>query len=169
MNRGRCSGVVLALLLTPACAGKIPLTRTELVAGARQGEWSMHVEPIDVPLSFQRVLARFEEKVGECLDTTVDRTGMVGGQVEVASTTYTPKLTKTAEGRAEFSLQILHRPRGLGPDPPPGGYFLMAADIEALGAEQTRVVTYEPTMGHSEIVAAVREWAKGEDAPCPEL
>jgi hypothetical protein len=45
----------------------------------------------------------------------------------------------------------------------------MAADVEAAGSGETRVVTYEPTMAYTDIAVAFREWASGEDAPCPEL
>lgn len=99
----------------------------------------------------------------------VNRRANVGGYVEVSSSDYNPTLRMAGSGRAEFTLQVVHRPRGVGHTPPPGGLYTMAADIRSLGAGRTEVVLYRPTMGFKKTTNTFKQWAAGENAACPKL
>lgn len=93
----------------------------------------------------------------------------VGNQMEVSSSDYNPTLKRVGRSRAEFALQVVHRPRGVGHSPPPGGLYVMAADLRSLARDRTEIVPYRPTMGFKEIIKSLRLWVSGEDTDCPKL
>jgi hypothetical protein len=98
----------------------------------------------------------------------VQRTANVG-YVERSSSDYTPTLRRVAKDRAEFTLQVAHNPRGVGATPPPGGLYIMAADLRSIDARRTEIVLYRPTMGTKKIVASLKQWFDGDPAPCPKI
>ena len=104
-----------------------------------------------------------------CLNVQVRRSGFVGNQMEVSSTTYNPTVRMVGGDRAEFTLQVVHRPRGLGHTPPVGGLYVMAADIRSLGRGRSEVLLYRPTIGYKKIVNSFRQWTAGEDVDCPKM
>lgn len=98
----------------------------------------------------------------------MQRTANVG-YVERSSSDYTPTLRRVAKDRAEFTLQVAHNPRGVGATPPPGGLYIMAADLRSIDARRTEIVLYRPTMGTKKIVASLKQWFDGDPAPCPKI
>ncbi len=147
----------------------VPQTREEFVKAVAEGARMTKVETITVNRSFAQVYSLLEEKSSSCLDVLVKRSGFVGNQMHVSSSDYNPTLKKIGRGRAVFALQVVHRPRGIGHKPPPGGLYVMAADITALGKNETRVVLYRPKMGFGKIRKAFNKWAAGEDVRCPKM
>ncbi len=147
----------------------VPQTREEFVKAVAEGARMTKVETITVNRSFAQVYGLLEEKSSSCLDVLVKRSGFVGNQMHVSSSDYNPTLKKIGRGRAVFALQVVHRPRGIGHKPPPGGLYVMAADITALGKNETRVVLYRPKMGFGKIRKAFNKWAAGEDVRCPKM
>jgi len=97
------------------------------------------------------------------------RAGSFGNQVEVTSSDYNPTLRRPGPDRAEFSLQVIHRPRGVGAIPPPGGPYIMAADLKRAGAARTAVVLYRPSMGFKDITKGFMQWVDGKSSDCPKL
>ena len=108
------------------------------------------------------------KKASACLDVEVRRSGWVGDHTERSSSDYNPTVRR-AGGRVEFALQVIHRPRAIGENAPPGGLYIMAADIKSLGGGRSEVVLYRPTIGFKTIVASVKEWIGGEDTDCPKM
>ena len=166
--------LILATLLFLAAAPSayaiwVPQTREEFVKAVAEGARMTKVETITVDRSFAQVYSLLEEKTSSCLDVLVKRSGYVGTHMEVSSSDYNPTLKKIGRGRAVFALQVIHRPRGIGHKPPPGGLYVMAADITALGKNETRVVLYRPKMGFGKIRKAFNKWAAGEDVRCPKM
>jgi hypothetical protein len=96
---------------------------------------------------------------------------MVGGQVEVSATEYHPLVRRISDARAEFTLQLEHSPRGIGSTMPPGGFYMMAADLVRQAPRRTQVDIYYATMAKngSSILAAVQAWTSGQRAACPTL
>ncbi len=111
--------------------------------------------------------AVLKERATACLDVEVKRTAYVG-YVERSSSDYTPTVRRVGKDRAEFTLQVAHNPRGVGHTPPPGGLFMMAADLRSIGGG-TEIVLYRPKIGVKKIVASLKEWFAADPAPCPKL
>jgi len=78
-------------------------------------------------------------------------------------------LARVGRNGAEFALQVVHRPRGVGPSIPPGGLYVMAADLRSLSKGRTEVVLYRSTIGFKKIVGSLKQWTAGEDADCPKI
>lgn len=88
---------------------------------------------------------------------------------EHTQSTYRANVQTPAPNRAEFTMQVMHNPRGIGADPPPGGFYLMVADLEAMSPNRFQVNLYRPTMGHGDTADAVRKWLNGKEVACPKL
>lgn len=152
-----------------ALAIDVPQNRQEFVVAVAAGAGATKMERFMVERGFDEVYADLEARAPACLDVEVRRSGFVGTHVEVSSSDYTPQVRKVAAGRAEFTLQVAHRPRGVGHTPPPGGLYVMAADLEAKGPGQTEVVLYRPTIGFKPVTRSLTEWLTGESTDCPKL
>jgi len=161
--------VALIALAVPVPAIQVPQTRREFVDAVAKGARSVKMETFVVERSFGEVYAILQKRVMKCLDVEVKRSGFVGNQMEVSSSDYNPTLRKVGADKAEFSLQVVHRPRGIGPTIPPGGLYIMAADVRSKGKGRTEVVLYRPTMGYKDLTRSLRQWAAAEDADCPKL
>jgi len=157
---------VLACSAT-AFAFEVPQTREEFVQAVAAGKGATAVETIVSDQPLDKVYALLQERAGACLDVTVKRTANVG-YLERSSSDYTPTLRRVGKDRAEFTLQVLNNPRGVGAAPPPGGLYYMAADLRSVDGH-TEIVLYQPTMGVKKIVASLKQWFAGDPAPCPKL
>ena len=147
----------------------VPQNRSEFVEAVAAGKGATKMETLTVGRSLDQVFATLEEKSAECLDVLVERSGNVG-YVEVSSSDYNPTLERTGENSAAFTLQVEHRPRGVGHKPPTGGLYLMAADLKAVDDGRTEIVLYRPTMGFKQIAESFRGWLEGSaDAGCPKM
>jgi hypothetical protein len=110
----------------------------------------------------------FDARCDPCLDKLVQRTANVG-YVERSSTDYNPSFKRVGRDRAEFTMQVVHRPSGVGAHPPEGGLYVMAVDLKRVGADRTEVVLYRPTMGYKFLSEALMQWAEGKSTDCPKL
>ena len=152
--------------VAPAAAIDVPQTREEFVRVIASGKGA-GPETIRVQQPLDKVYAVLEERLAACLDVKVERTAYVG-YVERSSTDYNPTLRHVGTDGAEFTLQVEHHPRGVGHTPPPGGLFMMAADLHSSG-EGTEIVLYRPKIGPGKITDSLKRWLAGEPAPCPKL
>jgi hypothetical protein len=159
--------VVSIAAARPSFAIDVPQTREEFVQAVAFGRGA-DTEILEVNQSLDRVYAVLEERAVACLDVEVTRTSNVG-YVETSSTDYNPSVRRIAADRAEFTLQVAHNPRGVGHTPPPGGLFMMAADLRSIDGGHTEVVLYKPKLGVKAIATSLRQWFAGEPAPCPKL
>ena len=161
--------VLTLALIAPAAAIWVPQSRREFVQAVAEGKGATKMETMTSERSFDQVYALLERKSSACLDREVRRSGFVGNQMEVSSSDYNPTLKRVGGNKAEFALQVVHRPRGLGATPPPGGLYVMAADLKAVARDRTEVVLYIPAIGFKSISKTLRLWVAGEDADCPKL
>lgn len=169
-------GAYIALMITPSFLAAlsvvfaiwVPQNRSEFVEAVAAGKGATKMETLTVGRSLDQVFATLEEKSAECLDVLVERTGYVG-YVEVSSSDYNPTLERTGEDSAAFTLQVEHRPRGVGHQPPQGGLYVMAADLKAVDAGRTEVVLYRPTIGFKTISTSFKAWLEGSDDDCPKM
>jgi len=165
---------VFALVLSVALAGPVaaiwvPQNRREFVQAVAEGRGATKMETLISERGLDQVYGLLEKKSSACLDLMVKRSGFVGNQMEVSSSDYNPTLKRVGRNKAEFALQVVHRPRGVGPTPPRGGLYIMAADLKAVAKDRTEIVLYTPTIGFKNISKTLRLWAAGEDADCPKL
>ena len=100
----------------PAAAIEVPQNRQDFVVAVAAGARGTATEKIVVDRGFEKVYGLLKEKSATCLDVTVNRRANVG-YVEVSSSDYNPTLRMAGGNRAEFALQAVHRPRGVGHTP----------------------------------------------------
>lgn len=159
-----------ALLLgaPPIGAIDVPQTRQEFVKAVADGARGAKVETLVIERGFDEVYKTLEARTTPCLDKMVQRSSYVG-YWERSSSDYTPTLKRTGPDRAEFTMQVAHNPRGVGHTPPPGGLYIMAADLKRAGAARTEVVLYKPTIGFKNIAKSFVQWVDGQSTDCPKL
>jgi hypothetical protein len=168
-NRPILALLALLAAVRPLSAIQVPQTREEFVQAVSDGAGATKLERFVVERSIDDVYRDLEQNASTCLDVEVRRSGFVGNQMEVTSSDYNPTLKRTAKGSAEFTLQVIHRPRGIGHTPPPGGLYVMAADLRSLGPGRTEIVLYRPTMGFKKITKSLLQWGSGQNDGCPKL
>ena len=160
--------MTLLLLVAPAAnAIYVPQTREEFVSAVAGGTRGAKTETLTIERSFDEVYRDLEARMTPCLDIKVERTAYVG-YTEHSSSDYNPTLRKVGRDRAEFALQVVHFPRGIGEKTGPGGLYVMAADLKRAGSG-TEVVLYRPTIGYKNIVKSFVEWAEGSSNDCPKM
>jgi hypothetical protein len=164
-----CGILVLAATVRPAAAIHAPQTRREFVRAVAAGARGTAVERFVVERSLGAIYGILRERSAACLNLQVRRSGFVGDRMEVSSSDYHPTLRRVGAGKAEFTLQVVHRARGVGPAPPPGGLYVMAADIRSIGKRRTEVVLYHRAGGYRKIVGSLRRWTAGENTACPKV
>lgn len=162
-------GMATLALMDPAGAFDVPQNREEFVKAVKSGARGVRMETFTLDRSFDEVYRTLEARCTPCLDVMVKRSGMVGGTMEVSSSDYNPTLRRLSADRAEFSLQVVHRPRAIGEVTGPGGLYLMAADVKRVGAKTTEVTLYRPSMGYKDIYRSLMAWADGKSNDCPKI
>jgi hypothetical protein len=164
-------GVTLALILfaSPAAAIDVPQSRQEFIKAVANGARGASMETFTAGRDFEAIYRLVEKKAAACLDVTVQRSANVG-YWERSSSDYNPTVRRGGKnGKGEFALQVIHRPRAVGSTPPPGGLYIMAADMRSLGGGRTEIMFYQPTIGFKKIARSVKSWLSGEDVPCPKM
>lgn len=167
MNTRWIIGTSVVFLLT-ACVQQ-PQTREEFRTVVTKGAFSAKAENFVVNKSFKQAIPNLTTKTESCLNKVVERSMTQGMYHERSQSTYRANVVRPTANRAEFTMQVKHNPRGVGADPPPGGYYLIVADIEEASPSSIKVNLYRPTMGHGDTVDAIRNWLQGKDDACPKL
>jgi len=121
---------------------------------------------VNRPLS--QVGASFQRLASECLSKTIRMTEhQPGVSYMVVTTTYKPTVHVSPSG-AELQVQISQRGNIINVSKEPeGGFYLLVADARPVSAAKTRIDLYHPTIGHAQLVQAVRAWASGTNVDCP--
>jgi hypothetical protein len=88
---------------------------------------------------------------------------------QVIVTTYKPTVVVTGK-KAKLHVQQHHKQGVLAVSKEPeGGYYLLVADAQPLTPTKTRIDLYHPSMGHSVLIQAVKNWTTGQNIGCPDL
>ena len=166
----RVSALVLLVAgIRPIAAFDVPQSRAEFVKAVSDGRGATTTETFTVDQGLDDIYRLLTKKSSACLDVTVKRSGWAGGTYESTSSDYNPTVRRVGAGRVEFALQVIHRPRAIGENAPPGGLYIMAADVRSLGGRRSEVVLYRSKIGFKKIVGSVKEWVAGEDTDCPKM
>ena len=150
------------------CAGTMPQTAEEFrkaVPGSFMGE----VETFQVDRPFKDVAKTFQSMAPKCLDVRIKTISDTYQSHQVIVAKYTPTVIVTEE-KAELYVQERHEAGVLAVRKEPvNGHFLMVVDAIPLGKNRTQITMYRPSKGHDVMVKAIRNWATGENAGCPDL
>jgi len=172
VGTNRSSIVLLAALLAAPGASAalidVPQNRDEFVKAVSAGKGATAAETLTSDQPLGKIYDLLTEKADACLDVEVSRTAYVG-YVERSSSDYNPTIQLLGRDRAAFTLQVVHNPRAVGSTPPPGGLYVMAADLRSIDGDRTEIVLYRPTIGFKNVVESLKKWLDGDDAPCPKL
>jgi hypothetical protein len=74
----------------------VPQTRREFVEAVASGEHAAKMERFVCERDFDRIYSDLARQSSACLEVEVKRSGFVGGQMEVSSSTYHPTLKRLA-------------------------------------------------------------------------
>jgi hypothetical protein len=159
----------LCTLWLAGCGISHPQSAAEFrsaVAGAQ----SATKDTFEVNRPLAQVGASFQRLASECLSRTIRMTEhQPGVSYMVVTSFYKPTVHVSPTG-AELHVQLHHRGNIINVSKEPeGGYYLLVADARPVSAAKTRIDLYRPTLSHGELTEAVRSWAAGTSAACPNL
>lgn len=158
---------VVASLAAVACA-PMPQTAEEF-RKAVPGAVLATTDSYEVNRSVKDVAATFRRKAPECLNVSVRTVSQTTTSYQNILTEYKPTVVVNGE-RAELHVQQLHKTGVMYPSKPPeGGIYLLVADAYPLPGNRTRIQTYGPSKGYDVLYRAVRGWASGDNAGCPDM
>jgi hypothetical protein len=157
-----------ALALT-ACA-QIPQTTGEFRHAVQGGAFMTRSHSAVVPQPFDAAVANLRRYALPCLAKTQTSVVMSSSPGDMSSgmVIYRPKLQLVGAQSAELTLQM--GPSSPGIKVPPGGPFIMLADIEPSGVPgETRLTVYGRTTAKERALAdeSLPAWAGGTPAKCP--
>ena len=156
-------------LALSACV-QVPQTSAEFRHAVQGGAFMTRTHLAIVPQPFEAVTANLRKYALPCLARTRTSVAVSSAPGDMSSgvVTYRPKLQLVAPGLAELTLQM--GPTSPGIKVPPGGPFIMLADIEPSSAQgETRLTVYGRTTPKERVLAdeSLPAWARGTPAKCP--
>ncbi len=162
--------VVAAAAALTGC-GSQPRTADDLrMAVKKDAMFTSHDEFV-VNKPFRQVSDNMKKKWTSCLDTSANvRVYRGNGMYAIETHVYKP--TVLVKGtHAELALQ--HKVTGGGTiqvgSPPPDGFYIIVADIDAASGSTTRINLQKQTTGHGDVMKIAREWAEGSTTACPDM
>ena len=149
---------------------QLPQTSGEFRRAVQGGAFMTRTHSAIVPQSFEAVTANLRKYALPCLGRTHTSVVMSSAPGDMSSGTiiYRPKLQLVGPLSAELTLQM--GPTSPGIKVPPGGPFIMLADIESSSVQgQTRLTIYGRTTAKERALAdeSLPAWALGIPAKCP--
>ena len=167
MNRFNLLTVVLFAIWILGCISH-PQTAEEF-RKAVPGAFSAKVETFEVDRPFSQVADTFQKMGPDCLSKTIKMTSQTTTSYQVIVTTYKPTVLVVGK-KAELHVQQHHEQGVVAiSKEPEGGYYLLVADAQPVSQTKTRIDLYRPSMSHSVLIQAVKNWATGENVGCPDL
>jgi len=163
-----CIFVVVGLL---SGCGTPPQTPDGFRSLVRAGHVLFEIDTFTVDRSLAAVGSALQRKADECLHArvTTHGAGIFGfgsgsSQVRAVST---PTVRRSQE-RVELDLQVDVKASVKVHYEPPGGVVSFAVDAVPAGPGRTRVEVYRMKARSSALLEAVRGWASGSFAGCPD-
>jgi hypothetical protein len=131
------------------------------------------VESFEAARPYDQVVDTLRKKANECLAVATTSSGTVfqGNMAmrETSRSVYKPTISVNGQS-TELAVQVDFGPHTVIQKVPEGGFYILVADAAPAGARTTKVTIYRGSIGKSkEIGAAVRGWATGASATCPNL
>ena len=149
---------------------QIPQTSGEFRHAVQGGAFMTRMHSASVPQPFEAVIANLRKYALPCLAKTVRSVVMSSapGDMSVGIVIYRPKLQLVGPQSAELTLQM--GPTSPGIKVPPGGPFIMLADIESSSVPgETLMTVYGRTTAKERALAddSLPAWALGTPVGCP--
>jgi PBP1b-binding outer membrane lipoprotein LpoB len=167
MRRPVLSTIVILLLFLFGCVS-MPQTAEEF-RKALPGAFMGKVETFEVNRPFVDVAETFQSMGPKCLDVRIKTISDTYQSHQVIVAKYTPTVIVT-EDKAELYVQERHEAGVLAVHKEPEkGHFLMVVDAIPLDKNRTQITMYRPAKGHDVMVKAIKGWAAGKNAGCPDL
>lgn len=166
----QCIACVLAVAGLMGC-GTPPQTPDGFRTVVRGGHALFRIDAFTVDQPLAVVGSALQRKADECLHAkvTTHGVGIFGfgtgsSQVRAVST---PTVRRSQE-RVELDLQFDVKASVKVHDEPPGGVVGFAVDAIPAGPGRTRIEVYRMKARSSALLEAVRGWASGDFAGCPD-
>ncbi len=157
-----------ALLLLAGCGPTNADEFRKAVGGSSSSHVATTYEEFEVARPFQDVTATLRQKAEQCLDKTVHVIcANCIGKRDMGQQTWTPTIIAT-DKRTEVHLQLkrtdIHE---IGT--PPKGIYEIVLDVTPLDKKRTKIEIYRLRPNKKFIHEAMKQWAKGNTAGCPDL
>jgi hypothetical protein len=158
------------LLAVAGCVAHIgaPQSRDEFLTMMKPGGTFKNVDKSTVSRPFNTVVADLKDYADRCLSVRTSRAPNYATKESGGSTTYHPKVEVTANNAAVLSVQEEYGDKRANTGAPPGGIFVLAAEIRAAGASRTDVEIYYVS-ARGPMAEFLKKWAAGDKARCPAL
>ena len=156
----------LALILA-GCSTKPP-TRAEVVAYVSAKKMGSKLDEVVVSRNYDDVVSGLKKRAEECLTyTRSHRHHVAKGITQQPVMNYWVSTRPVGANKTEITF---HAGRNTRDENAKGAAIRAATDVHRLGPGKTRVVTYgSSTFGQGVIGDAVKQWAAGKPAECPEI
>jgi hypothetical protein len=147
---------VSAVMLS-SCSMDFPKTRAEFTDHPQ-----IQKDTYTVPRNLDAVVASLDKQAKRCVNGETVETRMGGGGLSTSRDLYMMTLAKTSPSRAELTYRQASNNMAFQPE---GGFFRLAANLEAQGGKSTKVTIYHGPLQKT-LINAVKEWSKGNDHSC---
>ena len=159
----------VAVIVLSGCV-QLPQTSGEFRHAVQSGAFMSRTHSAIVRQPFEVVTANLRKYALPCLGRTQTSVVMSSapGDMSVGRVIYRPKLQLVGPRSAELTLQM--GPTSPGIKVPPGGPFIMLADIVPASVPgETRLTVYGRTNAKERTIAdeSLPAWALGTPAKCP--
>ncbi len=128
-----------------------------------------YIEKLEVERPFSTVSDVLKRKSIECLNATVVRQWKENYVPRKIKVRYRSAMRQNATG-TELQVQVDDGFRPVGQKVPPGGMYIVVADLHRVGTDRTRVEIYGGGDWYYKSVGeAIKKWAAGSSLACPNL
>lgn len=162
------SVLLFGIILTGCITLHTPQSRHEYISAVAKGEGYTKVHNYTVARKFNSVVKNINRKSKSCLSKKITHTWTRGYSSHVSSSTYNPSMRYINKSKAEFTLQVIITPNNTT-KPPAGGMYFLAANINKISKNKTKVIIYAPSINADDIVNSIKNWSKGIKSKCPDL
>lgn len=155
------------VLVLAGCAATIPppQTREAFVESARPGGQPRSTGHVTVGRSYKAVVADAKEFSARCFKARATRPRKASSGEDGGATTYRAKVETVRREEAALSIQEEYADPRANSGAPPGGIFVLVAEIEAAGKKKTDVDIHHLSRG--KIAEALARWLEGDKRQCP--
>lgn len=139
-----------------AGCGTVPQNRQQYIKSG-----GVTKDTVTIHRSLNAVLASVSVGVRKCVGIDTQTSGTFTSR---DTTTSYIQIKRVSSRKAELTLRQTDS-NGIGQ--PKGGYYFMAADLNARGRSAAKITFYHyDSSGQNTLVAAIKHWANGEDHAC---
>lgn len=159
--------ILLAVLSGCATGTGRPQTRGDFVSAMKSGRLFTNVEKVVANRPVKAVVADVTDYAKRCLNVRATSGPSYQYKSAGGSTTYHPKIESIRNGAVALSVQEEYNDRPQS-GAPPGGIFVVVAEIHGAGNNKTRVDIYYLS-SRGKIVDPLKQWINGDKRQCPSL